>query len=83
MARAAIRHRYPIGTSDIQRLGGVVSVQAARDRVESGTVFHVAHISRGGDCYWRSGGIHSEDHADAAARVLAQYFGAEVKIGTS
>jgi hypothetical protein len=75
--------RPPIFAADIRRLGGVVSVHVGRDRIESEAVYHIAHVSRGGDCYWRSGVICSEDHADAAARVLAEYVGAEVKIGAS
>jgi hypothetical protein len=75
--------RNPVFAADVRRLGGVVSVHIGRDRIESATIYHIAHVSRGGDCCWRSGGIQSEEHADAAARVLAEYVGAEVKIGAS
>jgi hypothetical protein len=83
MAQTAVRHRNSVFASDVRRLGGVVSVHVGRDRIESAAVYHIAHVSRGGDCCWRSGSIHSEDHADVAARVLAEYVGAEVKIGAS
>jgi hypothetical protein len=80
---AAMSRRPRIFAAHIRSLGGVVSVHVGRDRIESAAVYHIAHVSRGGDCCWRSSGMHSQDHADAAARVLAEYVGAEVKIGAS
>jgi hypothetical protein len=78
---ASTRHtQRPIFASDVRRLGGVVRVEAGRDRVEGAAVYHIAHASRGGDCCWRSGPIQVEDHAFAGARLLAEFVGAEVRI---
>jgi len=38
-----------------------------------------SHISRGGDCAFRSRGLGDEDQANAAARVLAEFTGAVVR----
>lgn len=72
-------HRRPIFAADVRQLGGVVSVSVGRDRVENSEIFQVAHVSRGGDCFWRSSAIHSEDDAYAAARVLAEFVGGVVR----
>lgn len=81
MATATTRRPpRPIFASDIRRIGGVVRVEAGRDRLEGESVYYVAHASRGGDCCWRSGPVRVEDHAFAGARLLADFLGAEVCI---
>lgn len=74
------RNVRAVVASDIRRIGGFVSVRAGRDRFDGEPVFHVGHVSRGGDCCWQSTAIRSEDHAHAAARLLAEYVGGEVRI---
>jgi hypothetical protein len=69
-------HRNPIFASDIRRLGGVVSVHTARDRCDGQPVFRVGHVSGGGDVVFLSMPMMLEDHAAAAARVLAEFVGA-------
>lgn len=77
---AARKYRpYPVRSivaSDVRRLGGVVTVATDRDRCECEARYHVSHVSRGGDVAFRSAPIHDPDHADAAARVLAEFTGA-------
>jgi hypothetical protein len=78
MARA---RRNPIYAADIRQLGGVVSVHAARDRCGGEAVFRVGHVSSGGDVAFLSTSMMLEDHAAAAARVLAEFVDArEVKL---
>jgi hypothetical protein len=69
--------RNPIYASDIRQLGGVVSVHTARDRSDGATVFRVGHISGGGDVAFLSMPVMLEDHAAAAARILAQFVNAK------
>lgn len=72
------RRPPPIFASDVRAIGGVVTVHAARDIVESTPLFSVSHVSRGGDCCWRSSKIENEDQALAGARLLAEFLGAKV-----
>lgn len=73
--------RSPIYAADIRQLGGVVSVHTARDRCGGDPVFRVGHVSCGGDVAFLSMPMMLEDHADAAARILAQFVNAtEVRI---
>jgi hypothetical protein len=67
--------RRSVFTSDVRSLGGVVSVHTARDRSDGTTVFRVGHISGGGDVAFLSMPMMLEDHAAAAARVLAEFVG--------
>jgi hypothetical protein len=76
MAQAAIRHKRPVFSSDVRRLGGVVSVHPSRDRCGGEAVFRVGHVSGGGDVVFLSMPIMLEDQAAAAARVLAEFVGA-------
>ena len=72
--------RNPIFAADIRQLGGVVSVHTARDRCGGEAVFRVGHISAGGDIQFLSMPMMLEDHAAAAARVLAEFVSArEIK----
>ena len=71
MAHAAIRHRSSPRIS--RQLGGVVSVHTARDRNDGTPIFRVGHVSGGGDVAFLSMPIMFEDHAAAAARVLAEF----------
>lgn len=76
--------RNPIYASDIRQLGGVVSVHPSRDRCGGDPVFRVSHISGGGDVQFLSLPVMLEDHAAAAARVLAEFVGARgVTIATT
>jgi hypothetical protein len=78
-----MRHarRNPIYAADIRQLGGVVSVHTGRERSDGEPVFRVGHVSGGGDVAFLSMPMMLEDHAAAAARVLAEYFHAkEVKV---
>jgi hypothetical protein len=68
--------RHPIYAADVRRLGGVVSVHTARDRCSGEAVFRVGHVSAGGDVAFLSLPVMLEDHAAAAARVLAEFVGA-------
>jgi hypothetical protein len=59
-----------------RQLGGVVSVHTQRDRCGEEPVFRVSYISAGGDVQFLSLPVMLEDHAAAAARVLAEFVGA-------
>jgi hypothetical protein len=76
--RGVVRAR-PIFASDVRRLGGVVTVHSGSDRVDGSPRFTVGHVSRGGDCCWRSLPMVDEDHAAAAARILAEFVGGSVR----
>jgi hypothetical protein len=65
--------RNPIYAADIRQLGGVVSVHTNRDRCDGAPIFRVSHISGGGDVAFLSMPLMLEDHATAAARVLAEF----------
>jgi hypothetical protein len=65
--------RNPIYAADIRQLGGVVSVHPSRDRCGGDPVFRVGHVSGGGDVVFLSMPMVLEDHAAAAARVLAEF----------
>jgi hypothetical protein len=67
-----------IFASDVRRLGGVVTVQQVRSRIEPDTRFRVSHVSGGGDVAFQSSPIADQDLADAAAFVLAEFVGASV-----
>ncbi|MEH2468969.1 hypothetical protein V1281_001775 [Nitrobacteraceae bacterium AZCC 2161] len=69
----------PIFASDVRRLGGVVTVHNSTDRVDGSPRFIVGHVSKGGDCCWRSPPILDEDQARSAARVLAEFVGGVVR----
>jgi hypothetical protein len=69
--------RRPVFTSDVRSLGGVVSVHMARDRCGGEPVFRVGHVSAGGDVQFLSMPMMLEDHAAAAARILAQFVNAK------
>jgi hypothetical protein len=75
-----VRRQRPVFASDIRRLGGVVSVAPVRDPTGGDPAFSVSHVSRGGDCAFRSRSIADEDQASAAARVLAEFTGAAVRL---
>lgn len=70
--------RNRIFAADIRQLGGVVSVHTDRARCGGEPVFRVGHISGGGDIAFLSLPIVLEDHANAAARVLAEFTSAAV-----
>ena len=74
-----VRRTIPIFAHDVRRLGGVVTVSLLRDPSGGEPMFTVAHVSRGGDCEFRSRGLGDEDQANAAARVLAEFTGAMVR----
>jgi hypothetical protein len=75
------RRSSPVFASDVRRLGGVVSVHTDRDRCDGELIFRVSHISGGGDVAFLSMPMMLEDHAAAAARVLAQFVSArEIKL---
>jgi hypothetical protein len=67
--------RNPIFDSDVRSLGGIVSVHTARDRCGGEPLFRVGHISAGGDVQFLSMPMMLEDHAAAAAMVLAEFVG--------
>jgi hypothetical protein len=69
--------RNPIYAADIRQLGGVVSVHTSRDRGDGEPIFRVSHVSNGGDVAFLSMPMMLEDHANAAARVLAEFVGAK------
>jgi hypothetical protein len=69
----ASARRKPIFAADIRQLGGVVSVHTARDRCGGDPIFRVGHVSSGGDVAFLSMPMMLEDHAAAAARVLAEF----------
>jgi hypothetical protein len=71
--------RSPIYASDVRHLGGTVTVFAGRDRVTGEPFFQVDHVSRGGDVVFRSRPVGDEDHAFAAAQVLAEFTGSVVR----
>jgi hypothetical protein len=68
----------PIFAADIQRLGGSVTVNAGRDRIESTPFYTVEFVSRGGDIAWRSSKIPDVDRAIASARTLAEFVGGQL-----
>jgi hypothetical protein len=72
--------RSPIYASDVRRLGGIVTVAPRRDPTGGDPAFTVSHVSRGGDCAFHSRSIVDEDQASAAARVLAEFTGAVVRL---
>jgi hypothetical protein len=77
MASLPEMRRSPIFAADIRQLGGVVSVHTARDRCGGEPVFRVGHVSAGGDVQFLSMPVMLEDHAAAAARILAQFVNAK------
>ena len=65
---------------DIRTLGGVVTVSVSRDRVTGEPHYCIGHVTRGGDVAWTSTSpIGDEDRAREAARVLAEFTGAELR----
>jgi hypothetical protein len=64
---------------DIRTLGGIVTVSASRDRLTSEQQFRIGHLTKGGDVAWTSSPILDEDRAREAARVLAEFTGAELR----
>src|SRR5258707_6301099 len=68
----------PVFGADIQRLGGSVTVNAGRDRIESTPFYTVEFVSRGGDIAWRSSKIPDVDRAIASARTLAEFVGGQL-----
>jgi hypothetical protein len=77
--RQASLPRRPVTSNDVRGLGGVVSVHSGRDLVDGSPRFSVGHISKGGDCCWRSLPMVDEDQARSAARILAEFVGGVVK----
>jgi hypothetical protein len=77
-SRQPVRIR-PVYSSDVRRLGGIVTVHPTFDRIDGSPRFTVGHISKGGDCVWRSLPLVDEDHAGAAARILAEFVGGVVR----
>jgi hypothetical protein len=71
-------YRNPIFAADVRELGGCVSVHTDRDRSDGTPVFRVGHISGGGDVAFLSLPLMLEDHASAAARVLAEFVGGAI-----
>lgn len=60
-------------------VGGVVSVASVRDIVDGGTTYSVSYTSRAS--YWLSRHRFDEaDRAEAAAHILADFLGAEVRL---
>jgi hypothetical protein len=74
-----VRRLTPLFASDVRRLGGFVTVTTVRDPSGGEPSFAVSHASRGGDCVFRSRSLADEDQAHAAARVLAEFCGAQVQ----
>lgn len=74
-----VRRAPQIFASDIRRLGGSVRVIPVRDRHGGEPGFAVIHTSRGGDCVFQSRGLPDQDHAEAAARILAEFTGSAVR----
>jgi hypothetical protein len=72
MSATTHRRRGPNFGAD-RRLGGVVSVHTDRNRCDGEPVFRVGHISAGGEVAFLSMPMMLEDHAAAAARVLAEF----------
>jgi hypothetical protein len=72
--------RSPIFANDIRRLGGVVTVAPVRDPTGGDPAFTVSHVSGGGDVAFQSRPISDEDRALAAARVLAEFTGAAIRL---
>src|SRR5450631_3983978 len=67
--------------ADVRQFGVVVSVHTTRDRCGGEPIFRVGHVSGGGDIAFLSLPMMLEDHAAAAARVLAEFVDArEVKL---
>jgi hypothetical protein len=75
-----MNRRKAIVTSEVRRLGGVVTIAAGRDPVTSEPFFYVDHVSNGGNVAFRSRRIPDEDRAIQAAQVLAEFTGAMVKL---
>lgn len=73
--------RAPIFASDVRRLRGVVSVHQQFDRATGEAVYRVSHVSGGGDIAFTSAPISLQDHAEAAARLLAEFVNAKVLDG--
>ena len=71
--------RIAVFASEVRQLGGFVRVIERRDRIDSEPFFSVGHVSRGGDVVFQSSKFHDADQAAAAARVLAEFTGAEVR----
>jgi hypothetical protein len=75
MARA---QRNPV--SSIRHCGGLVTVTPVRDRLGEGSeAYSVSYHSPSGDLAWLSPPLASEDHADAAARCVADLTGSSVR----
>ena len=74
---AAMRRgsRPPIVASDIRQIGGIVTVQPGRDRVDGSPTYQITHTSRGGDCRWQSSFTPSLEHAEGGAHFLAEFLG--------
>lgn len=79
-AAKGFHRRRAVFAADIRALGGVVSVHTDRDRCDGEPVFRVGHVSGGGDVAFLSMAIMLEDHAAAAARVLAEFVGGEAQV---
>jgi hypothetical protein len=73
-----IARRSHLFAQDIRTLGGVVTVSASRDRITSEPRFCIGHTTRGGDVVWTSSPLADEDRAREAARILAEFTGAEL-----
>ena len=71
--------RVAMFSSEIRKLGGFVSISERHDRFDGDAFFTVTHVSRGGDVVFQSGRLADADQASAAARVLAQFTGTEVR----
>lgn len=71
------QYRRPVFPAHVRELHGVVSVLADRDHSDGAPIYRVSHVSGGGDISFLSKPIVLQEHADAAARVLAEYFHAE------
>ena len=67
-------------TSIFRQRGGLVTVTPIRDRSGEGeSAFAISYHSPGGDLAWLSPRIASEDHADVAARCIADLTGSSVR----
>lgn len=72
-----MKYRPSITPGHLRDLQGVVTVVPDRDHSDGEESFRVSHISKGGDISFTSRPIALRDHADAAARVLGEYFHAK------
>src|SRR5215204_5882350 len=71
-------YRNPIYAADFRDLRGFASVVPDRDRTDGTPRFRVSYVSGGGDVAFTSRPMELEDHAFAAARVIAELVGGQL-----